>query len=247
MSTLTTTSRPSRLPAIISMWVVFILLIVEALLVIRMTLKLAGASASSWFTNFIYDITGPLVRPFAGIIEHRTVGEDGVFEPETVIAIVIYALLAWLVTAIIGNVWASKPRTDAVWHDSAASLYVGLSSLQDSLAVSAAAASPIANPRQVDARIEVLTQSLHSLELSPPNAQAGTIVHQTIGALNGVRVALKASTAQLASTAVPGQRASDGMAAAAAAEAVDRTAAAAELQGRLAVLDTALQRFRTVT
>ncbi len=238
MSTLATSSSPSRLPAIISMWVGFLLLIVEALLILRLTLKLAGASASSWFVDFIYDITGPLIRPFEGIIQHRTVGTDGVFEPEVVIAVVVYPLLAWLLTAIIGNIWASAPRTTRVWQDGAADLYVRLSSLHDSLAVSAAAGSPFSNPQQIDGSIEALTQSLHSLELSPPNARAGTTVHQAIDALNGVRVALKSDNAQQAPPAISEQRPPAPPAAAGTSSA---------LQGRLAVLDVAVQRFRTVT
>ncbi len=241
MSTLASTSSPSRLPAIINMWVGFLLLIVEALLLLRLTLKLAGASASSWFVDFIYDITGPLIRPFEGIIQHRTVGTDGVFEPEVVIALVIYPLLAWLVTAIIGNIWASAPRTSTVWQDNAADLYVRLASLHDSLAVSQAAASPLSNPQQIDGRIEVLTQSLHSLELSPPNTQAGTIVHQVIDALNGVRIALKSDTAAQTPAAIAAQQAAGG------GPPAGSTATSFELKGRLAVLETAVQRFRTVT
>ena len=243
MSILATSSSPSRLPAIITMWVGFLLAIVEALLVLRLILKLVGATASNWFVNLIYDITGPLVRPFEGIIQHRTVGTDGVFEPEVVIALVIYPLLAWLVTAIIGNVWASAPRTSRVWQDGAADLYVRLSSLHDSLAVSAAAGSPFSNSPEVDGRIEGLTQSLHSLELSPPNAQAGTIVHELIDALNGARVALKSDTARQAPPAISEQRAS----ASAPAAPAGGTGPSSVLEGRLSVLGAALQRFRTVT
>jgi len=71
--------------------------IIEALLVIRFILKALGANASAGFAEFVYGITQPLVAPFVGLFGTPASGGGAVLEPHTLIAIVVYALLAWLV------------------------------------------------------------------------------------------------------------------------------------------------------
>jgi len=67
--------------------------VVEALLALRLTFRLADANASNAFVDFVYDLTDALVAPFRGITTTRQV-EGGVFEPETAIAMIVYLLAA---------------------------------------------------------------------------------------------------------------------------------------------------------
>lgn len=79
--------------------------IVEGLLAIRFIFKLAGANPGSSFVMFIYSITDVLTAPFRGIF--RTAATEGVettsvFEPATLIAMAIYALIGWAIIRFVG-------------------------------------------------------------------------------------------------------------------------------------------------
>src|SRR5438309_1116888 len=71
----------------------YILGVVEVLLIIRVILKALGANPLSGFTNLIYTISNPLALPFKGIFQTAVV-EGSVFEWSTLIAGVVYALVA---------------------------------------------------------------------------------------------------------------------------------------------------------
>jgi hypothetical protein len=68
--------------------------ILEALLALRFVLKLIGANPSSPISMFIYGFTGLFLLPFAGLTGTPTLG-NMVLEVPTLIAMAIYALLAW--------------------------------------------------------------------------------------------------------------------------------------------------------
>ena len=73
--------------------------VLEGLLAIRFILKLLGASEAAGFTSFIYNVTAPLLAPFAGMF--GTPQSDGsVLEIHTIVAIVVYALVAWLLAKL---------------------------------------------------------------------------------------------------------------------------------------------------
>jgi uncharacterized protein YggT (Ycf19 family) len=87
----------------------FVTGLVDALLAIRFTMKLLGASAQSDFTVFIYGVTAALVAPFRGIFPDS--GQNGyVLEPASLVAIAIYALIGWAVVSLIRIMAA--PRGD---------------------------------------------------------------------------------------------------------------------------------------
>ena len=67
-------------------------------LAIRFVLKLTGANPASGFVDFIYTLSGIFVAPFTSIFSTPTAEGDivkSVFETGTVVAIVVYALIAW--------------------------------------------------------------------------------------------------------------------------------------------------------
>jgi uncharacterized protein YggT (Ycf19 family) len=74
--------------------VYLVLGIVEALMIIRVALKLLAANASTGFASLIYGVSGPLVSPFQGIFPTPTANSN-VLELSSLVAIVVYALIAW--------------------------------------------------------------------------------------------------------------------------------------------------------
>lgn len=70
------------------------------LIAIRFVLLLLGANPEAGFTDFVYAVTNPLVAPFEGIFGAPDL-ETGVFDPASLVAIVVYALLGWVVGKLI--------------------------------------------------------------------------------------------------------------------------------------------------
>jgi len=65
--------------------------VIEILLLFRFVFKLSAADPASGFVSFIYNATNFLVAPYSGFV----------FEPGTLIAMVVYAILAWGIAKII--------------------------------------------------------------------------------------------------------------------------------------------------
>ncbi|MBI2759848.1 MAG: YggT family protein [Chloroflexi bacterium] len=89
--------------------------IFEGLLAIRFVLKALGANPDAGFSSFVYGITGPFLAPFAGMFGTPAASNGAVLEIHTLIAFVVYALLAWLVGKLL---WLAlgEDRTAAVTH-----------------------------------------------------------------------------------------------------------------------------------
>jgi len=78
--------------------------ILEVLLAFRLILKLAGANLYSAFVGLIYGITGIFVLPFLGIFHQGyTQGAvtTAVFEPSTLVALIVYGVLAWGIVKLL--------------------------------------------------------------------------------------------------------------------------------------------------
>ncbi len=70
----------------------------EILLAFRLVLKMMGASVISAFVRGIYGITGLVILPFEGIFRrgfNQGLETTSVIEPAPIVAIVVYAILAW--------------------------------------------------------------------------------------------------------------------------------------------------------
>ncbi len=85
-----------------------ILGILEGLFALRFVLKLIAANPASPIAVFIYGITGLFLLPFAGLTVTPSAG-GMVLELSTMIAMVVYGLIAWAVERIV---WVSfyRPR-----------------------------------------------------------------------------------------------------------------------------------------
>lgn len=78
----------------------YILGVVEIVLGLRFLFKLFGANPEAGFASFIYTVTDPLMAPFRGLF--RSTSEQGaVFEWSVLIAMAVYALVAWAIIRLI--------------------------------------------------------------------------------------------------------------------------------------------------
>ena len=76
----------------------------EILLGFRLVLKFMGASLSSGFVGFIYGVSGLFIMPFEGIFRRgyaQGVETTSVLEPSTMVAIVVFAVMAWGIVKLI--------------------------------------------------------------------------------------------------------------------------------------------------
>jgi hypothetical protein len=92
--------------------VYFIFGIVEALIVIRIILKLLAANPNAGFSNLIYIVTNPLVAFFQGVFPEPQ-SNGSVLELSALLALVVYALLAWGIVRLIWIARRSGPPAEA--------------------------------------------------------------------------------------------------------------------------------------
>jgi hypothetical protein len=72
----------------------YILGLVEVLLAFRFVLRLLGANPEAGFTALIYGVTYPFAAPFLAVFSNTRVVPGSVFEWTTLLAMVVYWLLA---------------------------------------------------------------------------------------------------------------------------------------------------------
>jgi hypothetical protein len=80
---------------------------IDVLIAIRFLLKLFGANPAP-FVRFMYDVTWPLVAPFHGIFNTAQEGRS-ILEPESLVAMAIYALIGWGIVSLIRLL--NRPRS----------------------------------------------------------------------------------------------------------------------------------------
>jgi len=78
-------------------------------LVFRFILKATGANTGSSFVRFIYNSTAAFVAPFRGIFSDSVSGSN-VLEVSTIVAIVVWALVAFFVTWLLGILLGGPSR-----------------------------------------------------------------------------------------------------------------------------------------
>jgi hypothetical protein len=98
----------------LSYFIYFIFGALEILLAFRLILKLMGASTASAFVRFIYSVSAIFIWPFEGIFR-RAVSEGietaSVLEPSTIVALIVYAVIAWGVVRLVG-VLSGEPQPE---------------------------------------------------------------------------------------------------------------------------------------
>lgn len=75
--------------------------IVEIFLGLRFLLKLLGANPGAPFVAWVYDMTTPLLTPFRDIFPSPVLKRGYILEFSTLFAVVIYAIIGWLIVEFI--------------------------------------------------------------------------------------------------------------------------------------------------
>ncbi|HBW34444.1 MAG TPA: YggT family protein [Desulfosporosinus sp.] len=84
--------------------VYYILGVLEVLLAFRLIFKLLGANPQSPFVSFIYSVSQAFLIPFNGIFRSavtKGIEAQSVLEPTTIIAMIVYAIMAWGIVKLI--------------------------------------------------------------------------------------------------------------------------------------------------
>jgi hypothetical protein len=81
----------------------------ELLLAIRIVLHLVGANPDNGFANFVNGLSAPFVALFANLLQNPVLTSTSVLEITTIFALVVYAIVAWLIGRMIWLV-LSRPR-----------------------------------------------------------------------------------------------------------------------------------------
>ena len=82
----------------------YILGVLETLLAFRLVFRLLGANPDSGFVSFIYSVTRVFLIPFEAIFAPATtegLETAGILEPATVVAMVVYAVIAMGIIRLI--------------------------------------------------------------------------------------------------------------------------------------------------
>jgi hypothetical protein len=74
--------------------------VVDVVLAMRFIFMLLGASTQAAFASLLYGVTFPLVAPFEGMFNTPSRG-GSVFEPASLVAMLVYTLIGWVVVAAI--------------------------------------------------------------------------------------------------------------------------------------------------
>lgn len=85
----------ARVAALI--WLLFGIL--EALIGLRIVLKLIAANPGVGFAQSIYSFTDVFLAPFAGLVPSPVLG-NGVLEIYSLVAMIVYMLLAWVIVRV---------------------------------------------------------------------------------------------------------------------------------------------------
>lgn len=78
----------------------YLLGLLEILLAFRFFFLLFGANPSAGFSNFIYTVSYPFAMPFISVFGLSKV-EGSIFEWTTLLAMLVYALIAWGIVKLL--------------------------------------------------------------------------------------------------------------------------------------------------
>ena len=111
----TETKRIATSSQTVEYLIYFLFGVLEILLAFRLVLKLTGASIASAFVGLIYGLTGIFILPFEGIFRRgyaQGVETRSILEPSTLVAIVVYAVLAWGIVKLLRILSGEQQQTE---------------------------------------------------------------------------------------------------------------------------------------
>lgn len=83
----------------------FVLGVLEVIMGLRLLFRLLGANEDNSFITFLYSLSHVFVGPFNGIFNDQALGRS-VFELSTVVAMLVYALIAWGLVSLFRLIFA---------------------------------------------------------------------------------------------------------------------------------------------
>jgi len=94
------TERHSPIEVILGRVVYYVLGVIEVLLGLRFLLRMFGANAHTAFVQFVYSVSAIFMAPFTAVF--RTTSTEGVkLEWSVLVAMLVYALVAWGIVALV--------------------------------------------------------------------------------------------------------------------------------------------------
>ena len=91
--------------------------VLEVIIGMRVVLKLVAANPDNGFANFIYRVARVFVWPFFGLVAEPTSTSGSVLEVGSIIAMVVYLLIAWGITRLVYLVMKpSRVRSERTVH-----------------------------------------------------------------------------------------------------------------------------------
>jgi hypothetical protein len=84
--------------------------VILAIVAFRFIFRLLGANPSNALVSWIYDASAPLVSPFFGIFGRDiSIATGGRLEFETLLALIVYGIIAALITGLFARTWYHRP------------------------------------------------------------------------------------------------------------------------------------------
>lgn len=98
-----------KIKRIVSGVFLFVFGFIDVILIIRLLLRVIGASTKSSFVRFWFNFSKGFIRPFDGTFNN--LGTEGVIiEIDTIIAIAIYAIMALLIIRVVNGLFEDKSQ-----------------------------------------------------------------------------------------------------------------------------------------
>lgn len=77
--------------------------VILTIVALRFVFRLLGANPDNSIVSWVYSASAPLVSPFFGIFGHDIDIATGRFELDTLIALIVYAIIASLITSLFAR------------------------------------------------------------------------------------------------------------------------------------------------
>jgi len=100
--TTTATNAPGRRYSVAEQVIALLTTALLALLAVRVVLSLLGANRGNAFAAFIYGLSYPFVAPFFGLFGYTPQYGVARLELETLVAIVVYAIVGYGIARLVG-------------------------------------------------------------------------------------------------------------------------------------------------